>query len=163
MGDARFRTLVGSREFRRSAQPVAENAAVAALPQTAGSAATGIGSRRKTLGAGRAAVAAVAAPRVTPTKWKNVNALLGSESVVPGCVIYGVKTGITPGAQGCLALMAAPAAALAALATSDATPDAPVFLSVVLGSRSRTQRFIDSQRLMGWGSSVVEDLRGEPL
>ena len=158
MGDARFRTLVNSREFRRSAQPVAESASAAAPPQIATSAG---GSRRKTISVGRAAVAA-AVPRA-PAKWKNVNALLGSEAVVPGCVIYGVKTGITPGAQGCLALMAAPAAALAELSPSDATPDAPVFLSVVLGSRSRTQRFIDSQRLMGWGSSVVEDLRGGPM
>jgi hypothetical protein len=164
MGDARFRALVGAREYRRTPQPAPvpdDDAAVAAAPGAL-AARGGRGSRRKTLGGARAGAAAAAAPRA-PAKWKNVNALLASEATVPGCVVVGVKTGITPGAQGCLALMAAPADAFAALTEEDVTPDAPLFLSIVLGSRSRTQRFIDSQRLMGWGSGVVEDIRGTPL
>jgi D-alanyl-D-alanine carboxypeptidase len=85
----------------------------------------------------------------------SVNALLGDGRVAPGGTIFGVKTGITPGAGACLALALAGDAALAALSPRDAAPAGGLFFSVVLGSESRVRRFIDSQALLAWAAAAA--------
>ena len=132
MANARFRQVAGAREYKRAETSAAP--AASARPQRG----------------------AAAPPRLS--KMKNINILLGDRRVVPGCTIYGVKTGITPEAGSCLALLATSDAALTALQESASpalTPDGPVYLSVVLGSESKVRRFIDSQSLLQWAAASI--------
>jgi D-alanyl-D-alanine carboxypeptidase len=134
MANARFRQVAGAREYKRAEAAAAPAAAASARPLRG----------------------AAAPPR--PAKMKNINILLGDRRVVPGCTVFGVKTGITPEAGSCLALLATSDAALTALHDSPApalTPDGPVYLSVVLGSESKVRRFIDSQSLLQWAAASV--------
>ncbi len=105
-----------------------------------------------------------------------MNQCLGDARTVRGATICGVKTGITPGAGACLALVAAPEAmaqvtplgsqqTLQAAAVCALPPPPPpfaegaLFLSVVLGSDSGAKRFIDSTRLLSYAAAALDNIK----
>jgi D-alanyl-D-alanine carboxypeptidase len=147
MAHNKFREIVGAREYRRSPS---DSGAVEKKPTTRGSASGG---------------GVPVVPVVRNMRYKNLNVLLGDRRVIPGGVIFGVKTGITPGAGSCLALMATSESALEAFNkdSTATTPDGPVFLSIVLGSESRPRRFIDSQCLLSWAAAAVVNTLDCPI
>lgn len=103
----------------------------------------------------------------------------GSSSSSNGYTICGVKTGITPVAGACLALAAwsdgmhqavtsadkgSVSATAAGAASASASPASatsassiiPAFITITLGSRNKTLRFIDNTRLMQYASHVID-------
>ena len=81
--------------------------------------------------------------------------LLGDTQAVAGMAVVGLKTGITPGAGACLALMTCPPAQ-----SAEAEAQGECFVSVVLGSSGKAARFVDSKRLLAWGADALHVLQG---
>ena len=187
MGHGVFRALVGAKKFKRGSSGHAAAGGASAAAAAAAAAATA-----------STASALVPLPLRKPNL-ENTNQFLGDVRTVPGSVICGVKTGITPGAGACLVLMTCPVggrgsgadggsgggggggggggekeeeggggASVCAMASGSA-PEVQgrqqhhhqpltrgeVYLSVCLGSESRTRRFIDSTQLLAYAAEGV--------